>query len=163
MCNMPTHRSKKDVSVVNVKDLQLWIDMGRLPVPEDGGPITMRDLLRSGVVSRIKGGGLKLLGEERGAPLTQPLDLEVARASKGAIAAVEAAGGSVTCVYHNPLALRAHIKPELYPLVKPRHAKPPPRLMPYYLDYGNRGYLAPEIQLRKQLQKLGLGEGDLEK
>jgi len=28
--------------------------------------------------------------------------------------------------------------------------------MPYYLDYANRGYLSPEIQLEKQLKKLDL-------
>ena len=40
----------------------------------------------------------------------------------------------------------------------PKHAKPPPRLMPYYLDFTNRGYLSPEIQLRKQRERLGLAK-----
>ena len=147
-----------------MKTLQLFIDMGRLEVPADGSPITMRDLQRSGVVPKVLPGGVKLLGDERTAALTAPVDLEVARASKAAIAAVEAVGGSVTCVYHNRLALRALLKPEAFPpspLLQPKHARPPPRLMPYYLDYENRGYLAPEIQLRKQLRKLGLDESRL--
>jgi len=67
----------------------------------------------------------------------------------------QAAGGSVTSVYFNRLAMREHLHPEKF-LVPLKHARPPPRLMPYYLDYNNRGYLSPEIQLERQLKKLQL-------
>lgn len=148
------NKNAVDLHGVNVKDVQLYLDMGRLKAPEDGAPIVMRDLVRCGLVSRLRGDGIKLLGDG-GEGFTAPVHLEVTRASKSAIAAVERAGGSVTSVYHNKLALRAHLRPEKF-LVLPKTAKPPPRLMPYYLDFNNRGFLSPEIQLRKQLQKLSL-------
>ena len=155
-------RFKSDVSVVNVDKIQLYIDMGRLKISTDGSPITMRELLRSGVVSSVKEGGVKLLGggSSSGA-VKDAINVEVARASKSAIEAIESVGGSVTCVYHNRVALRAHLKPECFPTVMPKHARPPPQLMPYYLDYENRGYLSPQLQLRKQLEKLHLKEEDL--
>jgi large subunit ribosomal protein L15 len=73
--------------------------------------------------------------------------LEVAKASKSAIEAVEKAGGTVTCVHFNQLALRALMKPHRFELL-PRRARPPPKLMDYYLDGSVRGYLSPEVQER---------------
>ncbi|CAM9661789.1 unnamed protein product, partial [Choristocarpus tenellus] len=73
------------------------------------------------------------------------IHLEVSRASTSAIAAVEAAGGTVTCVHFNTLALRSLLKPEKF-VILPRRARPPPRLMPYFLDNGKRGYLSPEVK-----------------
>ena len=67
-------------------------------------------------------------------------------ASQSAIAAVEASGGSLRTVYHGRVALRAHLKPELFAVV-PKNPAPPPRLMPYYTDLKNRGYLSSDLQL----------------
>ena len=49
---------------LNLKDLQLWIAMGRLQL-EEGRPINMRDMMRSGLVSRIPH-GVKLLAKVSG-------------------------------------------------------------------------------------------------
>lgn len=68
-------------------------------------------------------------------------------ASAGAIAAVESAGGTVTCVHYNTLALRALMKPFKFELL-PLRARPPPKIMDYYLDRTKAGYLSPEIQIR---------------
>ena len=100
--------------------------------------------------------------------LTQPIHLEVSRASASAIAAVEAAGGTVTCAHYNRLALRALMKPDKFLGPLPRRARPPPRLMRYYVDGERRGEYSPHVQLRNRrlgLQKRGrqaataLGEG----
>ncbi|CAM9157884.1 unnamed protein product, partial [Discosporangium mesarthrocarpum] len=72
------------------------------------------------------------------------IHLEVSRASTSAISAVEAAGGTVTCTHFNALALRALLKPHKFEVL-PKRARPPPKLMPYYLDSGRRGYLSPEV------------------
>ena len=40
------------LNTLNLKDLQLYFDMGRLQQPEDGSPITMKTLVRSGIISR---------------------------------------------------------------------------------------------------------------
>lgn len=81
-----------------------------------------------------------------------PVHVEVTRASQAAIEAIEKAGGTVTCAHFNRLALRALLKPHKFDTELPRRARPPPKLMPFYLDYDRRGYLSPEVQMRnKQL------------
>ena len=92
--------------------------------------------------------------------LKQPIDIEVSKASKRAIDAIEAAGGQIVTVYESSLSMRGKLKP-LSVLKKGRALprRPQPRSEKdhaYYTDYANRGYLSPEIQLRKQKQKLGL-------
>ena len=76
-----------------------------------------------------------------------PIHLEVSQASEEAIRAIEKAGGTVTCVHFNELALRALIKPFKF-VTLPRRARPSPKLMGYYLDRTKCGYLSPEIQIR---------------
>lgn len=73
--------------------------------------------------------------------------LEVSDASKEAINAIEAAGGTVTCVHLNKLAIRAVLNPFKFDIL-PHRARPPPKIMEKYLDHTKRGYLSPEVQLR---------------
>lgn len=49
-------------------------------------------------------------------PTTQlpPVHIEASRASKSAIEAIEAAGGSITFKYFNKLAMRQHLNPEKF-------------------------------------------------
>ena len=142
-------------------------------MPSEDGVIGLKQIYDSGVVGSIKH-GVKLLGDKKartlpseaqGAdedlrnPTIPALNLEVSKASKSAIEAVEAAGGTITTVYHNKLALRAEIKPESFakkarPI--PRRARPTPKLMPYYTSDENRGEFSQLVQLRK----VGLLEAD---
>ncbi|TYZ58763.1 hypothetical protein PybrP1_007686 [[Pythium] brassicae (nom. inval.)] len=125
--------------------LQFFVDMGRL---DPSMPITIKQLVDCGMVtcSRVKH-GIKLLG--KGAEhLTSPLTIEVSQASKSAIAAVEAAGGSITSVYHNRLALRALLKPHKFERI-PQFARPNPKKLSYYSDYEKRGYLSAQMQAKK--------------
>lgn len=136
---------------VNLGTLQDYVDMGRLIPSSNGEEITLKDLCDAGVTSNIKH-GVKLLakGSER---FKTPLKLRVSRASTQAIEAVEKAGGEVTTVHYNRLALRALLKPEKFDII-PKFARPPPKLMPYYLNWGkNRGYLSPQAQMRDLLRK----------
>jgi large subunit ribosomal protein L15 len=95
---MPLHRRlpkrgfnnifRQEHAVVNLGRLQQAIDAGRL----DANGTIGRDALKSaGLVNRI-GAGIKLLAKGE---LKQPLTIEVDRASKSAIEAVEKAGGKV--------------------------------------------------------------------
>lgn len=72
----------------------------------------------------------------------------MAQASASAIEAVERNGGSLTTVFYNKLGLRALTQPHKFDEL-PRFALPKPKLMPYYTDYKNRGYLSTEMQLRR--------------
>ena len=132
---------------LNVDKLQLFVDMGRLDTSKT---ITMKDLVDCGLVkcSRVKH-GIKLLGNGS-QHLTAKLDIEVSQASASAIKAVEAAGGSITSVYHNRLALRALLKPHKFETI-PLSARPTPKKLTYYTNYEKRGYLSPEIQVKKAL------------
>jgi large subunit ribosomal protein L15 len=95
---MPLHRRlpkrgfknifRQEHAVVNLGRLQQAIDAGRL---ETSGTIDRDALKSAGLVNRI-GAGIKLLAKGE---LKQALTIEVDRASKSAIEAVEKAGGKV--------------------------------------------------------------------
>jgi large subunit ribosomal protein L15 len=96
---MPIHRRlpkrgfknlfSKDYNEVNLGRIQSAIDAGRL----DGkDKIDVAALVAAGVVRRARD-GVRILGKGE---IKAKLVLEVAGASKGAIAAIEKAGGSVT-------------------------------------------------------------------
>ncbi|GAP88826.1 putative ribosomal protein L15 [Rosellinia necatrix] len=148
------------LSEVNLGKLQEWIDAGRIDPTK---PITPKELIQSNLVGTIKD-GIKLLG--RGAEvLKQPVDIMVSRASAGAIAAVEQAGGKIVTRYYTkqsikrlvegksintglPLPVGAeHVEPVLEETRKKgffyRLPDPTSRWdMEYYRDPAHRGYLS---------------------
>ena len=83
-----TKPNRKEFAVVNLSKLQEFIDNGKL----DAANITEETLVISGVVRR-KLDGIRLLGKGE---LTAKAVITVTGASKGAVEAVEKAGGSVT-------------------------------------------------------------------
>ena len=144
--------NERDMSYVNLGKIQQFIDQKRLlPAVFHGENqqtnylVTMRDLLHAGLISSIKD-GVKILADDKDM-LKTPIHLEVSMASGNAVQAVEAVGGSVTCVHFNTLALRALTKPYKF-TVLPLRARPNPKIIDYYLDKEKCGYLSPEIQLR---------------
>ena len=136
----PNTRFKAELKALNVEKLQKFVDKGRL---DPSKPITMKELFDANIVGKIPH-GVKLLGRGH---ITTPVNIEVTRASKSAIEAIEAAGGTVVCGWYNRLNLRALLKPHKFDVI-PRRARPPPRKMKYYQNYENRGYLSPEMQLK---------------
>ncbi len=98
---MPLHRRlpkrgfwnpfSKDYNEVNLGRIQTAIEAGKL----DGSAIvTQEALVAAGVLAKVRD-GVKILGNGE---IKAKLAFEVAAASKGAIAAIEKAGGSVTIV-----------------------------------------------------------------
>lgn len=95
---MPLHRRlpkrgfnnifRKEYVVVNLGRLQRAVDAGRL---DAGKPVDAAALKAAGIVNNVRD-GVRLLAKGE---LKAKLSLEVAGASKAAIAAVEKAGGSV--------------------------------------------------------------------
>ena len=102
-CSSPCLRSARTWAPVNLDRIQAWVNQGRL-ASSPARPITARELLLSGCVHDAHD-GVKLLGNGA-ARLTTPIHIVTSRASKSAVRAVEAQGGSVFCKHYNPLALR---------------------------------------------------------
>jgi len=130
-----------DFQVVNVGDVQRKVKLGHLPASN----ITVRDLVKAGLVRAPLGAGVKLLGD---GAVTVPLSIEVNRASQAAIQAVERAGGTVVTTWMGRLGLRAHVKPHKFDVL-PAPPLPKPKQMPYYTSDANRGYLSPLVQLQR--------------
>ena len=80
--------NRKSYAVVNLDKLQQFIDAGKL----DAAAITEDSLVESGLVRR-KLDGVRILGNGE---ITSKATITVTGASKGAVAAVEKAGGSLT-------------------------------------------------------------------
>ena len=105
---MPLHRRlpkrgftnifRLDYNEINVGRIQKAIDEGKL----QAGPITIETLVDAGLCTKARD-GVKILGAGE---ITAKLDFEVALASKSAIAAIEAAGGTVK-VLREPKAAAA--------------------------------------------------------
>lgn len=137
---------------LNLNRLQYLIDGGRIDASQ---PITMHTLHKAGAVGKIKH-GVKLLAD--GADwFSHKVNIEVSKASKSAITAVEGRGGSIVTAHYNQLGLRVLLKPEAFagrPL--PRRALPNKKLMPYYLNPENRGYLAVTEAGKQRMKEAGI-------
>ena len=96
---MPLHRrlpkrgfnnpNAKTYAVTNLGSIQAFVDAGKL---DASSKIDEAALVASGLIRRVKD-GVRVLGRGE---LTAKLELEVTGASKSAVAAVEAAGGTLT-------------------------------------------------------------------
>ncbi|UDQ89432.1 50S ribosomal protein L15 [Xanthobacter autotrophicus] len=96
---MPLHRRlpkrgfhnifRLDYNEVSLAKIQAAVDAGRL---DAGQPVTEAAFVTAGVLRRVKD-GVRVLGNGE---LSAKVTLEVAYATKSAVAAVEKAGGSVT-------------------------------------------------------------------
>lgn len=110
-----------NMSPLNVDRLQDWIDQGRL---DPSKPITMKELNDSRCLHGVKD-GVKLLG--RGSnQLKTPVNIIVSRASTSAIAAIEAAGGSVTTRFYTPASIKRVLRGQVDPVVSLQSTIPSP-------------------------------------
>jgi large subunit ribosomal protein L15 len=134
-------RNKLRYKYINLEKLQYFIDTGR--IDPTSGTITLYTLKQCGMVNTIKWPGVKLLarGYEN---FTAKIDIEIPKASKSAIAAIEKAGGSIRSVYYNRRSLLLLLRPHKYPGLDYRNSMgmPPPKLFQYYMRSDVRGYLA---------------------
>ncbi|KAJ5987188.1 54S ribosomal protein L10 [Penicillium sp. IBT 35674x] len=101
-----------EMAPVNLFRIQEWIDQGRI---DPTRPITVRELTQSRCIHKHKD-GVKVLGDGAAA-LKQPIHLVVSRASASAIAAVEAAGGSVATRFYTRSAIRHIMANETHPFI----------------------------------------------
>lgn len=121
------------MSPINLDRIQSWIDQGRLDISK---PITIKELNESRCLHGIKDGVKLLARVSRPLParppaiadeadhtrcpqnsdhLTAPIHITVSRASSSAIAAVEAAGGTVQTRYYTPASVRRVLRGHSHP------------------------------------------------
>lgn len=118
---MMLYRLSIDLAPVNLDRIQEWIDQGRI---DPTRPITIRELAKSRCIHQTKD-GVKLLGRgaseaeegEKQNVLKQPIHVVVSRASASAIAAIEAAGGSVTTRFYTRASIARIMRRETHPFV----------------------------------------------
>lgn len=101
------------MSPVNLDRIQDWIDQGRI---DPKLPITVREIVKSRCIHGVKD-GVKLLGRGGLNTLKQPVNIVVSRASASAIAAVEAAGGTVVTRYYTKFAIKRIMQGKTDPFV----------------------------------------------
>ena len=103
------HRFNRDPELekLNLGALAYHVEKGNL---DTTAPITMKDLVDAGVLSKINK-GVKLLGKgaDKFSALKTPIELEVSDASAEAIDAVKSAGGNLKVVYRTKLLLKNHM------------------------------------------------------
>ena len=78
-----------EYNAVNLARVAIAVEAKKLDVKN---PVTAEALFAAGVISKLAAGGVRLIGN---AELKSKLNFEVFYASKGAVASVEKAGGSV--------------------------------------------------------------------
>ena len=102
-----------DLVPVNLDRLQSWVEQGRI---DPTRPITVKELAQSRCATNIRD-GVKLLARGKEELRVKGLNVVVNRASAAAIAAIEAAGGSVMTRYYTEQSIRRIIKGETDPIV----------------------------------------------
>lgn len=100
-----------DLVTVNLDRIQEWIDQGRI---DPKYPITVRELFHSNCVHQFRD-GIKLLARGKEDGLKQPIHVVVSRASADAIAAIEAAGGSVTTRFYTNASIKRILMAKTHP------------------------------------------------
>lgn len=125
---------------VNLDKIQHYIDNKRI---DPAKPITMKDFYDAGILRKVTGGGVKIIGGGA-TKLRQPITISATRASETAISRIEELGGNYTAQYYTKDGLRALVRPEV---VLERFGRIPLRAKPtsrknveYYRDPENRGY-----------------------
>lgn len=138
------HSRRPQYQPLSLKRLQYLIDLGRV---DPNQPIDLTQLVnaRGVTIQPLKRDyGVQLIDE--GADIfAAKINIEVQRASEGAVAAIERNGGVITTCFYDPISLGIVIKPVPFFLRGqpiPKRMLPGENMVPYYTDAGNRGYLS---------------------
>ncbi|PVU88849.1 hypothetical protein BB561_005670 [Smittium simulii] len=135
-----TNIFSRKLTGLNLSKLQQWIDRGRI---DPNNLITLKTLNDCGIINFKDGVSLLAGGSTF---FNSKINIEVTKASKACIERIEELGGTVTCVYHNTLAMRAVKFPYKFAII-PKFAQPTNvKLRAWYSNPENRGYLAPNSE-----------------
>lgn len=145
------HSRRPQYKPLTLKRLQYLIDLGRVDTSQ---PIDLTQLVNGRGVDILplkRHYGVNLVDE--GADIfAAKINIEVQRATEGAIAAIERNGGVITTSFYDPISLAILIKPVPFfmrgqPI--PKRMLPGESMVPYYTGAENRGYLADPEQIQQ--------------
>lgn len=144
-------RYERQFPPLSLEKLQLMIDTERLDISQ---PIDMATLCGTRVCAidpskNQFGFNLTSEGMDK---FSAKINIEVQWASEQTIAAIERAGGNITCAYydlHSVIALSQPIKFFSKGTPIPRRLTPPVKLLEFYTGAENRGYLADPSEVAK--------------
>lgn len=138
---------------VSLGRIQRLIDLGRLDVTKT---ITIADLVRSGLMKKVKD-GVRLV---RGGQFSSDVHLQVTETCPEAALDVLRAGGKVTLAWYNTLGLRALIKPHKWHergVRLPRWARPPPKFEHRYPERSEDGLPIRPLESEEDVRMLEEG------
>lgn len=163
-------RFQRQFPTISLEQIQLMVDTGRLDI---SGPVDMATLCGTKLVTIDPSKnhfGFNLTSEGMDS-FSAKVTIEVQWASEQSIAAVERAGGKISCAYydlHSVIALSNPVKFFKTGAPIPRRLTPPGNLLEFYSGARNRGYLADPAEVARErvalAQKYGysLSEEQLE-
>lgn len=126
---------RSEYAKIPLSKIKWLIEIGRIDPTQT---VTMRTLKDAGAVHHVHD-GVKVMGT--GADnFRYKIDLEVSRATRPVIEAIERVGGSIKCMYYNRLGLRSVLYPEKFKIM-PRFARPAPKDYLWYKNPDTRGYV----------------------
>merc|ERR1711936_639592 len=145
-------RFQRQFPTISLDQIQLMVDTGRL---DTSGPVDMATLCgtKLATIDPSKnhfGFNLTSEGMDR---FSAKMTIEVQWASEQSIAAVERAGGKISCAYydlHSVIALSNPVKFLASGAPIPRRLTPPGNLLEFYSGAKNRGYLADPAEVAHQ-------------
>ncbi|KAF4753272.1 Ribosomal protein [Perkinsus olseni] len=123
----------QQLETLSLARLRKFIEHGRL---DTRYPITQRHLFESRCVKRVRN-GVRLFNYND-YPFPYKVDIEVASVDQSSIDMIKRVGGSVTVVYMERVALRAHIKPWKFEVL-PKTARPNLAMVHYMEKMRARG------------------------
>lgn len=138
------HSRRPQYLPLSLKRLQYLIDLGRIDTSQ---PVDLTQLVnaRGVTIQPLKRDyGVQLVDE--GADIfAAKINIEVQRATEGAIAAIERNGGVISTGFYDPISLGILVKPVSFfmrgqPI--PKRMLPGEEMVTYYTNAANRGYLA---------------------
>lgn len=130
---------------IKLSKVQQFYDQGKLDFIGENGVLDMAAMKKAGIVTGSMNDGVAILNDPL-VEFTAPIKIQSTKASKPAIEAIEAAGGSFTSVYFSRgLGFRAHHSPTWFVENKgyvPIAARPIARRdIVYYSSEEHNGYL----------------------
>jgi len=145
-------RFQRQFPTISLAQVQLMVDTNRL---DTSGPVDMATLCGTKLVSIDPSKnhfGFNLTSEGLDS-FSAKITIEVQWACEQSIAAVERAGGKITCAYydlHSAVAISDPVKFFKSGAPIPRRLTPPGNMLEFYSGAKNRGYLADPAEVARE-------------